>query len=60
MQKKEKTFKDWTEDDVRIILGLKKLKSSKLLTDWLKADNALSEAEIQFLEAKRAKADRYI
>jgi len=37
MTKKERTFKDWTEDDVRIILGLKKLNHSKLLDDWLEA-----------------------
>ena len=60
MNKKEKTFRDWTEDDVRIVFGLKKLKDSKLLRDWLKADNKLTVEEIQFIEAKREKADRYI
>ena len=60
MENKNRTFKDWKEDDIIIELGLSEKETCDLLTNWLNSKALVSDNEILFLEQKRQKAKKYI
>lgn len=57
---KEKTFKDWTTDELIFDLGLKEKEDCVLLEDWLTADTIIEDWQLSILERLLAKAKKFI
>jgi hypothetical protein len=49
-----KTFDDWDTDDIERTFGLRRIKQSPLLDEWLHARHPVAEGEPLLLEALRA------
>ena len=51
----DKSFKNWTREDLQTCLGLTRQKKFKVLTDWLNMEVDLTKEEIDFLETSAKK-----
>ena len=57
---KEKTFADWTTDDLLIVFGLQRINKCEELDIWLNGKAKISDFEYDFLEEIRKSSERYI
>lgn len=60
MDKEDRLFKHWKEDDIIVELGLSPRYDCQILKDWLNAEMEITEEERQFLKKKQQKAAKYI
>ncbi len=56
----DKTFANWTEDDLIFTFGLKRLTKCSLLEKWMEAENTFSDFEEAYLEKFRTHAEQNI
>ena len=56
----DKTFVNWTEDELIFTFGLKRLNKCPLLEKWLKAESTFSDFEQTYLEKFRTHAEQNI
>lgn len=49
-------FREWTDEDVELTFGIKRKQSSKHLTDWVNADNTISDRDLEDLRDAHATA----
>ncbi|MGB0932367.1 MAG: hypothetical protein ACPGVB_16415, partial [Chitinophagales bacterium] len=56
----DKTFANWSEDDLIFTFGLKRLEKCELLEKWLEGDSSFSAFEETYLERFRSHAEQNI
>ena len=59
MAKRNKSFDDWTAQEVRDTFNIKQIKSLPLLTEWLSAVHQPDAQKVEFMEGKRALLERF-
>lgn len=56
----DKSFKNWTREDLQTCLGITRQKNFKVLEDWLNMEVDLTKEEIDFLEVLRENSEDVI
>jgi hypothetical protein len=59
MGKRNKSFDDWTTQEVRLTFNIEQVPATPFLKEWLAAVHPPNAHQIQFMEAKRALLERF-
>ena len=59
MGKRNKSFDDWTTQEIRLTFNIQQVSATPFLKKWLAAVHPPNAHQIQFMEAKRALLERF-
>jgi hypothetical protein len=59
MAKRNKSFDDWTTQEVRLSFNIEQVPATPFLKNWLAAVHPPNAHQVQFIEAKRALLERF-